>query len=600
MASNGTIAHRFANRDYNMERGLQGNSTHISGRNYYSYSTVFGQWVDLQKKVCLVFNGETSVTSHKHMLGSYCFPDDVVILPYDDGGGYYGWHGCNLISSVYGAKDTDWSMEDRLELLTYYIKEMYYKFENITTSKKAGAESIRFDEWEYVEKLCSLYKDTSVQKWLKQYKNIDKKFQARMRKLAKMLLDGERDVATITNALFGDGAFEKYMKYCERFRKANDKKWQMEWLCHRLGMESPYGWDNTRGLAGNPFKVADIRKMAAKERVQLHFDNLMQIEWNNGEKARNEKYEKNKSNAYKWITGYERKLDRWSSSNDMKKCRNMFTGKEYNLPQEYIYGLYWCKKSVGFNYNNFRHAEDKQAWIEAFYAECEEVERNTIAITLLKGIKANTKEKEHLYDDDMYIFDAKIENANFDAESLAIIKEFIAKQDKHFADEAARKRAERIRREREEAERKAEKERLEAVKQEQIDEHIKQGAEGCRNLWRDILMDIWDAEYKFDHVTIESGVNFYYGGNVLLRLNLNKTKVQSSKGVSMPIEWAKKLFPLVKRWHENPASFRETTLDTHGDGKYTISSYRDDIMTAGCHKIAYVEMERMYNQIVNL
>ena len=41
-------------------------------------------------------------------------------------------------------------------------------------------------------------------------------------------------------------------------------------------------------------------------------------------------------------------------------------------------------------------------------------------------------------------------------------------------------------------------------------------------------------------------------------------------------------------------------IDTKGSGKYTISSYEDDILTAGCHCIAWEEMDRMYNEILKL
>lgn len=133
MASNGTIAHRFANKDYNFERGLKGSSTHIDGRNYYSYSTVFGQWVD--EKVCVVFHGETSVTSHKHFLWPSDFPKDVVVLPYDDGGSrsYYGggWHGCNLL----GWGD-DFELYHRWRLMDYWMSEIYAALEAIKGGKK--------------------------------------------------------------------------------------------------------------------------------------------------------------------------------------------------------------------------------------------------------------------------------------------------------------------------------------------------------------------------------------------------------------------------------------------------------------------------------
>ena len=92
----------------------------------------------------------------------------------------------------------------------------------------------------------------------------------------------------------------------------------------------------------------------------------------------------------------------------------------------------------------------------------------------------------------------------------------------------------------------------------------------------------------------------YYGGNVLLRLSFHKTHVETSKHVSIAIPVCKKMWPIVKAWHENPSSFKSMEIDTKGGGVYTISSYKDDILTAGCHSIAFTEMERMYNEIQGL
>ena len=33
-------------------------------------------------------------------------------------------------------------------------------------------------------------------------------------------------------------------------------------------------------------------------------------------------------------------------------------------------------------------------------------------------------------------------------------------------------------------------------------------------------------------------------------------------------------------------------------GTYKVTSYNDDILTAGCHKIAYQEMKRMMKEIL--
>ena len=169
MASNGTIAHRFANRDYNFERGLKGSSTHISGKNYYSYSTVFGQWVD--EKVCLVYQGGTSNSSSKHQLGSWNFPKDIVILPYDDGGrgyGYYSWHGCDLL----GWSD-EFSFVKRMILMKYYADKMFEALKAINGGKKKYLEELAArtieENWKYIVTLVGLYKDTSVPKFLKYY-----------------------------------------------------------------------------------------------------------------------------------------------------------------------------------------------------------------------------------------------------------------------------------------------------------------------------------------------------------------------------------------------------------------------------------------------
>jgi hypothetical protein len=141
---------------------------------------------------------------------------------------------------------------------------------------------------------------------------------------------------------------------------------------------------------------------------------------------------------------------------------------------------------------------------------------------------------------------------------------------------------------------------MENVKREQIEECIKEGSEGCRNLWRKHLTSLSESENWYSKVAFKSDGDFYCNGNVLLRLNLNKDKVETSKGVRIPVEICKKMWKIVAKWHENPSCFKPVEIDTKGSGKYTISSYQNDILTAGCHKIAYCEMERVMEKIENL
>lgn len=599
MASNGIVAHRFANRDYNVNRGLKGSSVSIEGNNYYSYSTVFGQWVD--EKVCLAYHGSTSITSHKHKLWDRDFPKDVTLFPYDDGGGrHYGYgyyHGCDLLG---WRGEFDYAA--RVRLMDYWVSEIYAALNAMVDGKSKDldkhAERIIAEFWAYVEKLCSMYKDTTIPKWLKK-KRIDTDGTWRKKKVVvKALYKGEREVRVLVDAAFGQGTYKKYYDYCERYRKAADKRAQMESLCHRLGIGSPYvGYRGYRSLMSHDMSAADIRKLSAKERNEIHFRALAYKEWKDRKDERDAKYEKNRLNAYKWIVGCEPTYSTsWGGykhyDDKVVTCKNMFTGETYDLSGDHICGFYWCMKSMDFNYDNFRKAVDKEEWIRQFYVKCKEAQDNLKAIGILK-VYGITKEKKNRYDDDIYIGVTHRFAEVATDDDRRVVNEFIARQDKHYADEEARRRAEEINRQRELEEMRREEEYQKQVKQEQIDACIARGAEGFRDLWRLHLTDIQTAFYKSNR----EADSFYFGGNVLLRFNLDKTYVESSKGVRVPVAVARLWFRKVKQWHENPKSFEPIKWDTKGNGTYTVSEYENDILTAGCHDIAYAEMERMYNQI---
>lgn len=584
MASTSTVAHRFANKDYNYDKGLKGSSVHISGKNYYSYSTVFGQWVD--DKVCLVFHGETSITSHKHFLWGSDFPKDVVLLPYDDGGrgGYYSWHGCNLLGW-----ENKFELKHRWILMDYWMGKIYSALEAINGGKKKNLDMYAVqtieEYWKYMELLCSLYKDTTLPKYIKR----DTKY----KKLAKAMKEGEREVRVLVDLLFGKGTYKAYYNYCGRYRNADEKKLKTMALCNRLGIKNPYEseWGSSWKFS---FKADEVRKLTAKQRNEIHFASIMAKEWYDKKEERKEKRNQNSDNAYMWITGYAPDIDSaWSHDyKAVRACRNMFTGQEYILPERYVFGFYWCKKDVRFEYDEFRKAENKEQWIREFYDLCEEVQDNTVAISLLKEIGAHTKEKNHPWDDDIYINDDYLREKLNDAEYSICVK-FIEKQDKHYADEEARRRAEEIARLKREEEMRKEREYMEQVKQEQIDNCVANGAEGARDLWRLHLTELCAAK---DYCKTE---DFFYGGNVLLRFSINKDKIESSKSIRMTIATAKAMWKIVSKWHENPASFKEMQIKTLS-GTYHIVSYENDILTAGCHDIAYEEMKHMYNEIVKL
>ena len=489
-----------------------------------------------------------------------------------------------------------------MQMLDHYVGRIYDQLAAINGGKKKGLENVDFKAWDYVTELCSLYKDTSIEKYLKWTKqrtlddNISKK-----RKLVNLLKDGERNVEVLTDALFGEGTFKKYWDYCARYRKSADKRAKVEALCERLGIASPYeSW--TRGRMDTELTADQIRKLTAKERLDLHFKSLARKEYNAHEDERKEKYNKNFRNAYKWIVGFEPEKCFWSGGYEKdvnNNCINKDNGVVYECSGEYVFGFHWFDTIVSFDYDGFRKSEDKEQWIADFYAKCKEVADNRKAIGILKRINAHKKEKVNRWDDDVYLNDDYLRENTTETEYV-VCAEFIRKQDKHFADEEAQRRAREIERLRREEEERKEREYMEQVRKEQIVECIKDGSEGCRNLWRKHLSELYDAKASFNDASVaDKDGDFYYGGNVLLRLNFNKDKVETSKFIRIPVETCKKMWKIVSKWHENPECFKPMQIDTKGSGKYTISSYQNDILTAGCHKIAYVEMQRMYNEIIN-
>lgn len=595
MANNSTIAHRFANKLEGKNGRISAGNVRYEGRNYYSYNTVFGQWADVEKNVVVIFVGSTTPSSSNHKLGKWCFPDDVHVFPYNDNrGGWYSYDGCDLMGW-----EREFTFKHRCILIDYYVTKIYNSLAAINGGKKKGLENVSFEAWGYIEELCRLYKDTTINKWCKQKSPVSKitKEDRGKVKLAKLLKDGERNVQVLTDALFGEGTFKAYYDYCARFRKSADKRAKVEALCNRLGIKSPYEKWCGYNVLGHNMSADDIRKLSAKERLDIHFRALAYKEYNAHESERDAKYERNRLNAYKWIVGCEPTFSaRWDGDkeyrDDVFSCRNMFTGQVYDLQYGGSREYYWLDTDVHFYYDKFRKADNKEEWIREFYAKCQEVQDNVNGLKILKRVGAHTHEKVRSWDDDRYIDDEFLRE-NTTEEEYALAKAFIDKCEKHLADEEARRRAAEIaRRQREEEERK-EKELQERIKQEQIDECIARGIDGCRDLWRKHYKDIRQAKLGYNDN------EFFYGGNVLLRFGINKDKIESSKDIRVTIPTCKAMWKMVSKWHEHPDTFKEMTIKTL-DGTYTISSYRNDILTAGCHDIAYAEMERMYNEIVKL
>lgn len=82
--------------------------------------------------------------------------------------------------------------------------------------------------------------------------------------------------------------------------------------------------------------------------------------------------------------------------------------------------------------------------------------------------------------------------------------------------------------------------------------------------------------------------------NVYLRIK--KDMVETSKGITLGKEEAWRLWGLVKMFHEGRPFHHDLALDASGY-KWELNKYENEMLTAGCHRISYTEMESIAVQL---
>jgi hypothetical protein len=86
-----------------------------------------------------------------------------------------------------------------------------------------------------------------------------------------------------------------------------------------------------------------------------------------------------------------------------------------------------------------------------------------------------------------------------------------------------------------------------------------------------------------------------YDFNSILRIR--NGKVETSKGISVDTTEATRLWSLIQRFHENEMEFHRDIVRDADNNKWTINSYQNNILTAGCHTIQYTEMAEVARQL---
>jgi hypothetical protein len=82
--------------------------------------------------------------------------------------------------------------------------------------------------------------------------------------------------------------------------------------------------------------------------------------------------------------------------------------------------------------------------------------------------------------------------------------------------------------------------------------------------------------------------------NVWLRIK--NGKIETSKGIKVEQTEAERLWRLIKVFHDGGQFKHDLVLDVTGQ-RWAFNRYENDILTAGCHQIAYSEMEGVARQL---
>lgn len=552
------MAHRWCNQDFGRNNGFKSKNTHCDKWNYYSYSTVIAQWVDHKRKVMVVMDlhSDTTPTTNKHRQDIYSgVSDEITVFPYTNYS-YSYYDGGQLTSSP-----ESFDYTDRRRLLEYYLQNMYNAYSEFVSSKKLTTLNFT-DYWEYADKLCEMYKDTTYKKWLRNPSAlIAKNVLTAMRKMVKLHIAGVTATEEFVNTMFGDGTWDAYMTRTESIRKSARTREYIAKVNYHVGYERWYSRCDLPYHSMAEIKADGPRKILLRKFAKLWHDA-------NDNKIC-EKKKQSIVNATKYlgisdIQFYELPSG-WSMNDYRITVRNVIVDGEvvykpiHCMDEWRILG--WCNVPVfEFCYNEFKAAKDTKKFKERY------IKKATILGRLEKGKSIYIK-----------VLAKSLKVEDLTEEQTHLYNEFVAFQEKELG------RIERGRKIRMQ-----EEARIAAEKAAKLEAYKSRGVEGMRDLWREHLCSI----YEYDRLD-----DYYYGGNVLLRWSKNHDYIETSKNIKLSIEQCKKYWKIISIWHENPSKFKSIQMTTK-TGTYKVISYNDDILTAGCHKIAYQEMKRMMKEIL--
>ncbi len=558
MATPIDIAHRWANQDFGRNGSLRSGNCSCDETSFYSYSTVIAQWLDKERKVMAICDFNISPTTGRHISWvSMAVPADVTVFRFHTPKGY-GWTRYPDVDIL----DFQGVFKP-MTLTRMFITNLMNVLDKVAACKSLDCGNLKW--WDEIGRLASIYPEASVNKYLRLKMPSDKE-QAQDERKRRKVLRALQDGATFAEAVdvyHGAGTWAAYQDRVKGLKKARRSRELADKVAKYLG----YSW---RG--DSRYTVRQMLALTPSERMAIKFANL---EWNSeAAKDLDERRFRSVQNMYAYL-GLERPSCRYlANKKTIKVVKDPATGEV--IYKDCFIGASWLSLSP-VQRETIQSVHFGTDWFPVFKADPELFRRQFLRRARICGsINRGIKIAQRYGDEDIPSL------SESDQQDYRMYKAREAK--------AVARASEYIKRLDEERQRMIEEhKRREEERKLKVEEYKARGVEGFRDLWRDRL-DQFPKQYT------ATADELYMGGNVLLRLNEETGLVETSKNIRLTQKQAEVLWRAVKVWHKDPTKFSRIHVQTRLMS-FNAHSYVNDILTVGCHSIAYPEMERMARQL---
>ena len=556
------MVHRWCNCNFGKNNGYSSRRTHVScdENRFYSYSTVYAMWLDKTEghKLMVIMDHGCSNTSRKHLSAiRQAIPGDVKYIETHLRGGYYGYANVDFGLSA-------WQTKLPFVLLQTISSSInpFKDSKTVNTRSNLNVIKRKADDINWLLEHRKDCKVGEINKYISKNPELKKIF---------VLVRKKVTAEEMIDKILGSGTYAAYEERLLPQKKAEKTRKFVAWF------------NSTHNSTKKPFTKKEINAMPIGDKVMRAC--LPPLEQWEIERGKWQYESTREAKLAKYLLGDYKDATCCSLKAESKVVTNRFTGEKYVFFERFDDNLYWdlnqsCKDFVAhimyskgymhpyINLNEYKKLNNKNQWLKRFYQKCEIVSKRLEEIKIWMKIQLST--------DDELNNCSEADLAKYNRIQLKFAAFLADKEAQRLAIEEERKRME------------AEKLHLEQERKLKYDSYVARGIEGYRALYYE----------KLDSISVSRmfGDEFFFGGNVLLRWRTDEI-IETSKNILLTIPQAKKIFKSVSAWHNDPNTFSECMLQTKS-GNYKTNSYENDILTAGCHKVAYCEMERMYNEIL--